>query len=59
MAGSFRDKVRKAKKALTRAEAEHCTCTGFVLQYEGSCQCKRGKEIAACEERLQHLMGVA
>ena len=56
MAGSFRARVREAKEALARAEAEHCTCTSFALQYEGNCQCKRGKEIAACEERLQHLM---
>jgi len=38
--------VTSARDALRKAEANSkCTCSGFILQYEGSCQCDAGDRI--------------
>lgn len=44
--------VRDARNALRDARKERCTCSGFVIQYEGSCQCGRGKAVSAAESKL-------
>ncbi len=44
-----KDKVRVAKK-------ERCSCSGFVLQYEGSCQCGVGSRIRAAQTELNNLV---
>ena len=32
--------ISKAKQEIIKAEDAKCICSGFVLQYEGSCQCE-------------------
>jgi len=46
------NRLRAADQALREAEAVPCTCSGFVLQYEG-CGCARSKarKAAAAEHR--------
>ncbi len=48
--------IRDARDALYKAINKKCTCSGFVLQYEGGCQCERGKKIAACEHAMWRLI---
>lgn len=38
---------------LDTAKTKVCTCSGFVIQYEGSCQCGRGKAVREAEERIR------
>lgn len=38
---------------LDAAKAKVCTCSGFVIQREGSCQCGRGKAVREAEERIR------
>lgn len=45
-----RDKIEKAKTI-------KCTCSGFMLQYNQGCFCKRGKTIRYLEKRLNRLIG--
>jgi hypothetical protein len=48
-------KIKKAHADLDAARELPCTCTGFVLQYEGSCQCDRGRMVANAEATLYNL----
>jgi len=48
--------IRDARDALFDASNEKCTCSSFVLQYEGGCQCERGKKIAACEYAMWRMI---
>ena len=48
--------IKQAKGKLAAAKAMKCVCSGFCLQYEGSCQCERGKEIAAAERLLYNII---
>jgi hypothetical protein len=50
------DEIKKAKKELEEARAVPCLCSGFVLQYEGSCQCDHGKAVRAAEAKLQNII---
>lgn len=52
-AGEYRDRVGVLRATRDNLEAAHkirCTCTGFTLQYEGGCQCERGKAINAAKD---------
>ena len=42
-------KVRASRDALREAMKMRCTCSGFVIQYEGGCVCARGKARSAAE----------
>ena len=44
--------VRDARDALREATKVRCTCSGFVIQYEGGCVCERGKARSAAKGRL-------
>ena len=33
-------KIKKLREEIKEAEKVKCTCSGFVLQYEGACYCK-------------------
>lgn len=44
--------VKDARDALHEAIKIRCTCSGFVIQYEGSCVCARGKVMSAAENNL-------
>ena len=46
-------KVKAASEALREAAKVRCTCSGFVLQYEGGCCCESGKGKRAAEDRLK------
>ncbi len=50
------DEIRQAKKELTEANELKCVCSGFCLQYEGSCQCERGRKIRATEAKIHNLI---
>lgn len=45
--------VRSFYRGLREAESKACTCSGFILQYEGSCQCERGRAVSAAMQALQ------
>lgn len=45
--------VREARDALHDAMKVRCTCSGFVIQYEGGCCCESGKGKRAAEDRLR------
>lgn len=38
------------------AESTKCTCTGFVLQYQG-CSCEKGKKLKKIKERTKKFFG--
>lgn len=44
--------VRNARDELGAALKATCTCSGFVLQYEGHCCCGRGDSVMAAEQKL-------
>lgn len=44
--------VIEAREAVRAAKSLKCTCTGFVIQYEGGCCCARGRAIHAAKVRL-------
>lgn len=44
--------VKVARDALREAVKVRCTCSGFVIQYEGHCCCERGKQVNAAEGKL-------
>ncbi len=44
--------VKAARDALREAVKVRCTCSGFVIQYEGHCCCERGKLVSAAEGKL-------
>ncbi len=48
--------LRKARDALSLAKQIKCTCSGFVLQYEGGCQCKAGRAVYTAREYLDNLI---
>ena len=45
--------VKAARDALREAAKVRCTCSGFVIQYEGGCCCESGKGKRAAEDRLK------
>jgi hypothetical protein len=50
--------LRGLRYSLRQAEKQECTCSDFTLQYEGGCQCDRGKLIASLNDRLWNLIDV-
>lgn len=46
------DGIRTARNNLRKAEAMKCTCSGFVLQYEGGCQCEQRLAIIKAQRAL-------
>ncbi len=44
----FRDEIRSAKKL-------KCSCSGFVLQYDG-CSCEKKKEVAKATKKFWDYM---
>lgn len=51
------DSIKSARDVLIRAKEDYtCTCSGFILQYEGSCQCDAGDSIKAAEAAFWELM---
>ena len=46
--------LRQAWKALKAAKEERCTCTGFVIQYQG-CSCGRAKKIQELQDTVNQL----
>jgi len=49
--------IKNAKDKIQKAREELCTCSSFVLQYEGGCQCRRGVLIKKAYTELQKLIG--
>lgn len=45
--------IAAARSEIAAAEAAKCTCSSFVLQYEGRCCCGRGSAIVDGEEKLE------
>jgi hypothetical protein len=41
------DRLARAEKAIEEAGKIRCVCSGFYLQYEGSCSCVRSHALAA------------
>jgi hypothetical protein len=41
------DKLARAELAVAEARKVRCVCSGFCLQYEGSCSCVRSQALAA------------
>lgn len=41
--------LKVARERLTDARKMICTCSGFVIQYEGGCQCARSRAIESAE----------
>lgn len=37
--------IKKVRDGIKKAEKVKCTCSGFIIQYEGKCCCKRGKAV--------------
>ncbi len=50
--------LRGLRYSLRQAEKQECTCSSFVLQYEGGCQCDRGRLINSLNDRLWNLIDV-
>jgi len=48
--------IRQAMRVLRDARAIQCTCSGFVIQYEGGCCCARGKAIEPAKANLERLL---
>ena len=48
--------IRRAKRELAEAKDIKCVCSGFCIQYEGGCQCERGKKIRKAEAELHNLV---
>jgi hypothetical protein len=45
------DAIIEARDALLAAKENYiCRCSGFVLQYEGSCQCGAGGSVKEAED---------
>ena len=44
--------VIQARDNLNTTKNIQCTCSGFTIQYEGRCQCERGKQIRFFTEQL-------
>jgi hypothetical protein len=50
------DEIRSLRKELTLAiDNKKCVCSGFCLQYEGSCQCGSENEINRLKCELENL----
>jgi len=51
--------LRRLRDQRTEAKAKPCTCSSHTIQYEGGCQCERGKRFnelnAAVEKALATL----
>jgi len=54
--GKILFKIKEAKYKIQKAREELCTCSSFVLQYEGGCQCRRGELIKEAYTELQKLI---
>jgi hypothetical protein len=50
------DEIRYAKKKLVEAKQLKCVCSGFYIQYEGQCDCERGKRIRNAESDLWNII---
>jgi hypothetical protein len=46
----------EARDSLRKAKDMKCRCTGFILQYEGGCQCERGKQIKIEKAKIDLLL---
>lgn len=46
--------VVKADIALSEAKAFPCTCSGFVLQYEGRCCCPKQLEVNKASQQFEN-----
>jgi hypothetical protein len=44
--------LEKLIKELEEAEKARCNCSGFVLQYEGGCQCGYKKRIENAQNEI-------
>ena len=45
--------IEAAVNWVTIKQLSTCTCSGFVLQYECTCQCGAGKLATAAKQRLE------
>jgi hypothetical protein len=48
--------IREAMRVLHDAKALRCTCSGFVIQYEGGCCCARGRAVEPAKANLERLL---
>ena len=48
-------KIKNAYKSLEKASNEKCTCTSFMLQYDGW-SCEKSKKIKEAEQRFWGLI---
>lgn len=48
--------IKQAKGKLAAAKEIKCICSGFYLQYEGQCDCERGKKIREAETELHNII---
>lgn len=53
---SLRKQIILAKEEIERAKAIKCTCSSFVYQYEGGCQCERGRQLLKAEAKLNNII---
>ena len=44
--------IIRMRSLLNDAEEEKCMCSGFVIQYEGGCQCKAGRNKKKAKKEL-------
>ena len=50
------EEIRIAKRDVEETKKIKCTCSGFVIQYEGGCCCKAGKSKAHAKDKLDMLV---
>lgn len=48
--------IKEARAKMLKPTKKPCTCSGFVLQYEGSCQCGSGYDKVAAENEFWQLV---
>ena len=44
------DSIKSARDAIYKAREVKCVCSGFILQYEGGCQCEAGDGVKEAED---------
>jgi len=49
-------KIKEARDNLKNAKPVKCTCTGFVLQYYGSCQCYSERPVTNARNILMKII---
>ena len=50
------DEIRRLVKELKAAKNLSCTCSGFVIQYEGGCACGKGQKVKLIETTLMNYL---